>query len=296
MSKLIKTAAALALCMSIAIYPAQAEPAVWTLSDEDTTISIVGTIHYLPEDADWRAGRIGEVFDAADTVCFELDAEARADESRVMMTRRGFFKFGDRLSEHLTNRQIRELKEKARTLRVPFTELDLMKPWLVSIVLDDIIIAETGYEDGVEFSLYPEILESGKTLCELETLEEQLGGWIDMELDDQIDALFTKYPGTEELSARESIEFGKDRLDALVEDWLEGDVVAIDEVVNTEASLSGPFHQALLVSRNTSWVPRIEAMLEQEGNIMIAVGAAHLSGDDSVIKMLRARGHKIKGP
>ena len=98
------------------------------------------------------------------------------------------------------------------------------------------------------------------------------------------------------MSARESIEFGKDRLDALVEDWLEGDVAAIDEVVNTEASLSGPFHQALLVSRNTSWVPRIEAMLEQEGNIMIAVGAAHLSGDDSVIKMLRARGHKIKGP
>ena len=280
----------------LAMAPAHTEPAIWTMSDSDTVISIVGTVHHLPEDLDWRSGNIGKVFDAAHTVCFEIDANARAYESHVMRNRRGFFRPGNNLTDHLTRRQAKTLKRRARALDVPFHVLNLMKPWLASITLDNAFIEQLELGDGVEFSLYPDLLASGKELCELETLEEQLGGWVGMTLDDQVRQLFSEYPGTEDLTEIESLAFSKDLLMELIEDWAEGDVDAIGDLVNIEAAINEGFHDALLFDRNTRWVPRIEALLETEGNIMVAVGAAHLAGDDSVITMLRARGHKIDGP
>ncbi|MCA8905440.1 MAG: TraB/GumN family protein, partial [Hyphomonas sp.] len=44
------------------------------------------------------------------------------------------------------------------------------------------------------------------------------------------------------------------------------------------------------------WVPKIETMLDTPGTMLVAVGAGHLAGKDSVIEQLRARGHDVSGP
>jgi len=51
-----------------------------------------------------------------------------------------------------------------------------------------------------------------------------------------------------------------------------------------------------LKSRNEIWVGKIEAMLEEPGTRLIAVGAGHLAGEDSVIEMLEAKGYEVEGP
>ena len=53
------------------------------------------------------------------------------------------------------------------------------------------------------------------------------------------------------------------------------------------------FYDALFLNRNTNWVPQIEAMLDEPGNVLIAVGAGHLAGPDSVITMLESKGHTL---
>ncbi|MEO0722610.1 MAG: TraB/GumN family protein [Pseudomonadota bacterium] len=40
----------------------------------------------------------------------------------------------------------------------------------------------------------------------------------------------------------------------------------------------------------------MEALLDDPGVKFVAVGAAHLSGPDSVIEMLKERGHQVEGP
>ena len=49
------------------------EPALWTLSDADTTIYILGTVHLLRPELEWRSDAIDTALDEADTVIFELD-------------------------------------------------------------------------------------------------------------------------------------------------------------------------------------------------------------------------------
>ncbi len=297
MIKRLKTLIAAFLTGSGLTGAAFAEPAMWTLSDADTTINIIGTIHYLPEDTGWRSDRIGAAFKAAETVCFEVDAEGRGDETLSMMMDLGLFRNGDRLVDHLTAEQRAELEETAKLLNIPFYSLNVMKPWFASVTIEEFLIAEMELGEGVEFTLYPEVAESGKELCELETPQEQLGGWANLDIDEQIKIMFARSEETKDLSVSDALEHGEEQLEELIEDWLEGDVAAISELINEEAEYSQVFHNVLLVERNQRWVPRIEAMLEEKsGHIFIAVGAAHLAGDDSVITMLRNKGYKVKGP
>lgn len=276
---------------------AHAEPAMWTLSDEDTVINIIGTVHYLPEDADWRSVRINSAFETADTVCFEVDADSRLDESINLMSSLGVFQNGDRLVNHLTKDQEKDLRETAEFFGIPFASLNVMKPWLASLTIEDFLVNRLEFGDGVEFTLYPEVLDSGKEICEMETPAEQLTEWATLDVAKQVEIMFLENEETKDLSIAEEITHSQEELENLIAEWLEGDVRALDEIIDEEAEASEAFHDALLVNRNARWVPRIEDLLAREGgNIFIAVGAAHLAGEDSVITMLREKGYQIEGP
>ena len=78
---LARVLGALTLAMSAAFAPAQAQepmvpasgPALWQLTDEDTTIYLFGTVHVLPADVDWYDARIAKAFDASDELITEID-------------------------------------------------------------------------------------------------------------------------------------------------------------------------------------------------------------------------------
>lgn len=277
--------------------PALGEPAMWTLKDSDTTIHLFGTIHLLPEDTDWKSARIEAALDASDSICFEVDVEGRATEALGLSFNHGIIKDGTRLTDKITDEQEEDLRETAEFLGVPFHSINVMQPWFATLTLGEYAYEKMGLAEGVEFSLYPEIREKEKTLCEIETLDEQLGSFWRMPLDTQIDVLFTVPEDSDDLDQTELFKLGQEEFQELLDDWLAGDVAAIGATIDEEASDNQVFHDALLTSRNARWVPRIEEMLEREGgHIFIAVGAAHLAGKDSVIKMLRDKGYEIEGP
>ena len=63
---------------------------------------------------------------------------------------------------------------------------------------------------------------------------------------------------------------------------------------NPSAMVSRGAYDRLLTNRNAKWVPQIEAMLDAPGTKLVAVGAGHLAGPDSVIKMLRDKGYTVE--
>ena len=76
-----------------------------------------------------------------------------------------------------------------------------------------------------------------------------------------------------------------------VQAWARGDLDAFEAVALDDMETESPaLHRALLVERNTDWANQIQTMLEGSGTVFIAVGAAHLAGDDSVQEILEDRG------
>jgi len=92
-----------------------------------------------------------------------------------------------------------------------------------------------------------------------------------------------------------SLDLGEEYLDTLVAEWADGDVKGIGAMMSNPAIFgTQDAYDALLTTRNKNWIPGIKALLDEPGNKLVAVGAGHLAGPDSVIGMLRDEGIKVK--
>ena len=267
-------------------------PALWTLSDEDTTLYMLGTVHLLRPDLDWRSDAIDAAFAEADTVVFEADVTSQAAASEMMrfISTEGMLEGGQQLTSLLDEVERGELQKALDHVGMPLGAVQPMQPWWAAVNLSVLQIQKEGYDpnSGVEMVLGAEARAAGKSLAYLETIEEQLGRFADLPMDVQVDFL---------IGSAESIEEGGDVLDTLVSEWVDGDVHGIGLLMaNPDMMGSDEVYDALLKSRNEIWVGKIEAMLDTPGTRLIAVGAGHLAGEDSVIDMLEARGHTVEGP
>ena len=85
----------------------------------------------------------------------------------------------------------------------------------------------------------------------------------------------------------------RQRLGALQQAWLRGDVAAL-EALDHDGLLADPeLRDALLIQRNADWVRQLSAMLKQGEKPLVAVGALHLVGKDGLVARLQAQGFKV---
>jgi hypothetical protein len=76
--------------------------------------------------------------------------------------------------------------------------------------------------------------------------------------------------------------------------WSRGNVKEIASTFNHDLADSPDLKQSLLEQRNANWAKWIEQRLGQPGTIMVAVGAGHLAGNDSVIALLQKDGYRVQ--
>jgi hypothetical protein len=93
----------------------------------------------------------------------------------------------------------------------------------------------------------------------------------------------------------EQLETQPDRFDRLVENYLDGDMTPVFEELEAEMERepgARAFKEALLDQRNHQMVERMMPLLER-GKAFVAVGAAHLPGDEGMLHLLEQRGYRI---
>jgi len=77
-------------------------------------------------------------------------------------------------------------------------------------------------------------------------------------------------------------------------DWYRG---RIDHLADpaTSAILADPeLREALYAGRNRDWAARLATLLEREPRPLVAVGSAHLAGEDGLPALLAARGYTVR--
>ncbi len=266
----------------VATAPAATGPALWQLSDEDTTIYLFGTVHVLPANIDWYDDRIVRAFDASDSLVTEVDTR---DEVAMATTiaQNAILEGGQTLRSLMNEQDRGEYEAVVTSLGLPPEALDQFEPWFAALNLGVLPLLQAGYDPstGVEAAL--ETRAGSKKRGALETVEQQIDLFDGMEMQYQLEYLDSTVEG-----AGQTVVM----VNEMVAEWLEGDAVRLAEIMNGEISDSYLYNR-LLIDRNTNWVGWIEQRLEQPGTVFVAVGAGHLAGEGSVQDQLEDRGYVV---
>ncbi|MEL7454411.1 MAG: TraB/GumN family protein, partial [Pseudomonadota bacterium] len=153
-------------------------PALWTLSDEDTSIHLFGTVHLLRPETKWRSTAFETAFAAAETLVLEVDATTPAAQAEMqnLIPQYGLFTDGRTLSTVLDADARSSVFGAAEKIGVPAAALESFKPWLVNLQLGLTQIQRAGFDPnaGLEMVLTEDAKAAGKSFKFLETAEEQI--------------------------------------------------------------------------------------------------------------------------
>ena len=81
-----------------------------------------------------------------------------------------------------------------------------------------------------------------------------------------------------------------DRMMATVDAWARGDIDALAAIIERDAAKGPETYRLLLTVRNARWADQLDARMDRPGVVLVAVGAGHLAGPDSLLAQLAARG------
>ncbi len=267
---------------------AAAEPALWVVKSGDATIYLFGTVHLLKPDADWRAPKIKQAFAQSGTLWLELE-----DAANGALDEKLLWKYGKDpahpLSTKLKPDERQKLRDAAAKAGIPPVAFESLRPWLAALQLGKAPMLKAGYnpEMGVDRQLLADAKAGQKPVLGLETTEQQMRFFADLPPKDEL-ALLTQ--------TLDHGEEGAAQLDQLAGAWLAGDVDALSALLKQEdmAVSDKRLRKLLLGDRNKAWAERLSTLTKDGGTHFVAVGAAHLTGTDSLQSFLQKRGFTVE--
>ena len=270
--------------------PAVAQPAFWVVKDADSTIYLLGTVHLLKPDTQWRTPKLEAAIAESTQLWLELastNPEKMAGEMMPLISRYGLSPTR-RLSADLTPDELKTLDEAAKLSGMTAGQLDIFRPWFAALTISTSAMTHAGYDpmSGVDSKIEGIFGERKIAPKGLETAEQQIKVFAGMSREAELEYLRQTIKDYREASVE---------LDKMVAYWASGNVVEMEQMFVTEMKVEdADLYAALLTNRNANWVVQIQDMLKGSGTTFIAVGTGHLIGPDSVIAMLDANGVKAE--
>jgi uncharacterized protein YbaP (TraB family) len=213
-------------------------------------------------------------------------SEVLAPESQMLMLTRGMMPAGQTLESVISADTMATVRAKVDELGLPLAPLQLFKPWALALTLEGLAWQKAGFnpELGLDKHFYDRAKEADIAVQGLETLDFQIAQFdgMPMPLQDRMLSETLKEMETTESAVGE-----------LAQAWKAGDAPAIAKVVLRDLKSEPQMYQRLLLDRNRTWLPKIEALFSRPRAAFVVVGAAHLVGSDGLLEMLKAKGYRV---
>jgi uncharacterized protein YbaP (TraB family) len=242
---------------------------------------LYGTIH-LVKKKDFKVSPvINEKLSETDQLIMEMDMDFGMSEM-LEMAKKMMLPKGKTIEDYCTAEEYARLKKYCMDTvgmkESKFLGYSKMTPFFFSSIL---LKEQLGDVEAYEEYFKDKAKKSKKPIVGLETLTEQMNTVDAMSIEDQKNMLF-------EALGKELVEFEK--MYAMYE---KQNLDGLYSYIQEESKSTPEFERDFLVKRNQKWIPLIK------GNIIIkpsfiAVGAAHLAGDQGVIALLRNEGYTVQ--
>lgn len=284
MRKLVALAVAvfLAACGKPQATTEPPRPALWEISGQQGAKGwLFGTVHALPENFTWQTPAIEHALSSAGELVLELGKEDDQTAIATVFSRLSRSAGHPPLAERVPPENRATLAEWMNRAGIINAQSHEIETWAAALMIAHAIDGEK--EDGVESGLLE--LAAGKPVMELEGAQAQLAIFDGLPERDQQDLL---------LAILSEAHEGKDKATALAREWRRGNMEAIAGETRRGLLADPELRQALLLDRNNDWAGRIAERLRQGRRPFIAVGAAHMAGDEGLPALLAAQGWTVR--
>ncbi|WP_119300292.1 TraB/GumN family protein [Dongia deserti] len=266
--------------------PSSADPAMWVVKDEDSTLYLFGTFHLIRPETKWRSDKIDAAFQDSEELWLEASEGGDVTAVQALVLKHGMDP-AHPLSSKLSSEDWAKVRAAAKHAGLPAGMLNGMRPWMAALTIAVVPVVREGYDPklGADRQLEAAARTSKKIVKTFETPEQQL--LVFASLPEQSEIAFL-------LQMVEEVAEGKEYVDRMADAWLAGNTGELEAMTLTKMKSDAPeLYETMFVRRNMDWSDKIAAMMKGSGTSFIAVGAGHLIGEHSVQSILTRRGFTV---
>ena len=253
---------------------------LWELQGTNSRIFILGSVHFLRAEDSPLPESIANVYGKVDTVVFELDL-SRLDplEIQGVLTQLALDARGRDLEDILGRQDYRAASRLAAAIDIDLNTLRPYEPWYVALQITQLRLQQLGFDGtfGVETQMTLKAVADGKPIIGLESIEDQFSALDSLSETAQREFLMQTLEDAGDIS---------DGLETIIAAWKAGDTATLEQELMTGLEEQREVYEHILLRRNQNWTQQIIGFTKQSHDYLIIVGALHLVGEDSVIRML----------
>jgi uncharacterized protein len=258
--------------------------ALWELHGKHNTVYILGSIHVLRPSDYPLAPAVLNAYGNAKSILMEVNlAEIDLQGMQTELLASARLPEGKTLQGIMGDARYQRAQVLAREVGVDLGIFDAFAPWFAAEAISQLQLQQLGFQpqSGVEMFFLQRARTDGKSVAGLETVHDQIALFNALSMDEQADYLVS--------SLEEAHDLPKE-VGAMVHAWASGDTQWFADELKSEIGRDPVLYDSVLVARNRKWVPKIEALLNDDQNYLVIVGTAHLVGQGSVIALLKKDG------
>jgi uncharacterized protein YbaP (TraB family) len=276
----------LLLAFTTAPAHARGETSVWSMKGARNTVYLAGSVHALPKDDSAFPEQLERAYHAADVIVLEVDLDDMNPLDAIkFITANGTLPANQSLADVVGAEPYARVTKLAASLDVPEFVFSKLEPWSAALILTQYALTKTGFDPelGIDMQITERARTDGKNIDGLETVIDQLSVFDSRSFEEQTQFL---------LDSADDVPKLNEDLKDLIAAWRSGNLKALEKAFIEERGKSPELYDALLGARNRKWLPKIEALLAEEHDYLVVVGALHYVGPDGLLALLKKDGHK----
>jgi len=265
---------------------ARGQTSVWSVKGDHNTVYLAGSVHALPKDDSAFPEQLERAYQAVNVIVLEVDLDDMNPLDAIkFITSNGTLPADQSLEDVVGTEQYARVSKLAASLQVPEIVISKLEPWSAALILTQYALTRTGFDPslGIDMQITERARADGKSIEGLETVIDQLSVFDSRSFEEQTRFLLD--------SAEDAPKLNEDLQD-LIDAWRTGNLRALEKAFVEERAKSPALYDALLGARNRQWLPKIEALLEEDRDYLVVVGALHYVGRDGLLALLAQNGHK----
>ena len=260
----------------------------WVVKGAHNTVYLLGSVHVLKRaDSDLPPEALRAYADSQALV-MELDLnDAGMAAALAGDTSLETLPEGQTLAAVLGPEEYRRFSSHVSALGLDPELFSGFQPWFAALTLQQVELAHEGFETGagVDEQFAQRAAADHKPIIGLETVDEQLGIFAHLSLDEQ--RRFLRY-------ALDDADDTAHSADAVIAAWRAGDVRELERLLGESASEYPELFRMLTTDRNRRWLPTLTQLLHEPKDYLVIVGALHLVGRDGLVQLLQQSGFAVE--